>query len=227
MRTCNGERMRKALTLVEVLLAVAISGVVVGMIWGIYRIARRQSARLEGRLSGIQGAVLLSDRIRHDMARALFTPSDPLPMVESVAGGTANRLNILVYSGYRFFDHPEALYDPEQNDPAWIRGERVSYTFDEKAGQVTRNTPSGDELLGFARFARVEFILDQNLIPDLAPERSVTVVMNVPPEVTGGTTAKPVVFPIVIPLVTHSAYFASSWVDNYFDLSVQVAERKR
>lgn len=207
--------MRRAFSFVEVLLVSTLSLLVLSLLWQAYRTASWQAARLEVRLAGLSGSQLLLDRLRHDVASALFAPGDDRPVVDSARGGAENRLNLLVYSNYRLLEKPSALYDPAENDPSWIQADRVRYEFDPRSGYLFRVTPAVEERLAFARYSNVRFVYRPG-----GPTG---------PELVRLELALPgAVAPIVLelPLVYRAEYRATGlWPDAYFHVKPRVRER--
>lgn len=206
---------RAAFSLVEALLAATLSLLVLALLWQAYRTASAQAARLELRLAGLSGSQLLLDRLRHDLAGALFAPGDLKPIVEDARGGKDNRLNLLVYSSYRFFEKPSALYDAQENDPSWVTADRIRYEFDPKSGYLLRITPALEERLAFARYGNVTFTYR----PDgpTGPE-ALRIHLTLP-----GTRES---IPLDLPLPYRAEYRATGvWPDSYFHQSPKVRER--
>jgi len=219
-------------SLFEIMIVAGLGVLMITLLVDTYMTARRQSAKLEVQLSAVQGAQLLIERIRQDIACSIHAPGDSMKIVESVHGGQQNRFNLLVFSKYRFFEKPSALYDPNENDPSWIETDRVSYTFDPATHRVSRTSPAGVETLSFARFLSVSFVFLQNGIAPggVACENMVTVVMQCAPDeafldekhrADGALT-----IPISLPLLSRSIYESTDlWVDSWFHLSPKVLER--
>lgn len=206
---------RRGFSLIEVLLAATLSLLVIALLWQAYRTASAQAARLELRLAGLSGSQLLLDRLRHDLAGALFAPGDLRPVVEDARGGKDNRLNLLVYSSYRFFEKPSALYDAGENDSSWIMADRVRYEFDPKTGYLFRVTPTGEERLAFARYANVTFVYR----PD-GPQGPEAVRINL---TLPGTRES---VPLDLPMPYRAEYRATGiWPDSYFHMQPRVRER--
>lgn len=206
---------RAAFTLVEALLAATLSLLVLALLWQGWRAASAQAARLELRLAGLSGSQLLLDRLRHDLAGALFAPGDLRPVVEDARGGKANRLNLLVYASYRFFEKPSALYDAHDNDPSWVTADRIRYEFDPASGYLLRITPTAEERLTFARYANVAFAYK----PDgpLGPE-----LLRIHLTLPGTREA----IPLDLPLPYRAEFRATGvWPDSYFHISPKVRER--
>lgn len=207
---------RSGFSLIEVLLVSTLSLLVLALLWQAYRTASVQAARLEVRLAGLSGSQLLLDRLRHDLAGAVFAPGDERPVVEDARGGKQNRLNFLVYSSYRLFEKPSALYDPNDNDPSWVTVDRIRYEFDPRNGYLYRVSPAGEERLAFARYANVTFI-HQPAGP--AGPEVVRVNLTLP--------ATRDAIPLDLPLPYRAEYRATGvWPDSYFHLKPKVRERQ-
>ena len=207
--------MRRAFSFIEILLVSTLSVLVLALLWQAYRTASMQAARLEVRLAGLSGSQLLLERLRHDLANALYAPGDGKPVVEDARGGKDNRLNLLTYASYRFFEKPSALYDPAENDPSWITADRVRYEFDPKSGYLFRVSPSGEERLAFARYANVRFVYR----PD-GPVGPETVRINLTLPGTRETIG------LELPMPYRAEYKATGlWPDAYFHSNPKARER--
>jgi hypothetical protein len=224
----------EALSLVEVLIASAIGVVALTLLWQIVITGSRQSAKLSARLSAVQGAQLLIERIRQDATGLLASPGDTRPLVESVEGGRFNRLNLLVWSSYRYLERPEALYDPALGDESWIEAHRVSYRFDPKSRTISRHSPGRVEPLSFAQFLAVTFLAGGAAsgaadASDALAETSITVEMQCVPEAYFRARDVPpsevVVIPVTIPLLARSAHAASDlWSATWFHRAPRVLD---
>lgn len=227
-------RHRRAFTLVETVLVAGLGVVVLTLLIDIYMTGQRQSTKLETRLAAVQGAQLLIERIRQDVTASMFAPGDAKPLVESVLGGQLNRLNLLVFARYRYLERPAALYSPTDNDPSWVEGNRVTYTFEPTTHYVVRRYPGVEERLTFARFHSVRFIHLENAQPGAGATAENTVVVQlacVPeqnlrdagPLPTGSVEVR-----AVIPLLCRSQYLSTDlWADTWFHLSPKVFESGR
>lgn len=198
----------------EVLFVSALSVVALGILWQIYHSAIRQAARLETRLAGLAGTQLLMDRLRHDVSGGLYAPGDDRPVVES-PNGEGSRLNLLLWSGYRLLERPEALYDPAENTPTWVQADRVRYDFDPASGYLTRTSPAGVERLTFGRYRSLRF---QHSGDGAEPESlAVTLALGETPEAR---------IKLVLPLPYRSESRSTHlWPDEYFHVQPRVRER--
>lgn len=207
--------MRKGFSFIEILLVATLSLLVLAVLWQAWRSASLSASRLEVRLAGLAGTQLLLDRLRQDVACALYAPGDPRPLVDDARGAKAGRLNLLVWSGYRFLDRPGILYDPKENDPSWITADRVSYEFDPPSSYLYRVSPAGDERLAFARYQRVAFV---DRPGGAAGPEAVRVELTLP--------GAGEVVPLDVALPFRAEYRATAlWPDAYFHLQPKVRER--
>ena len=206
---------RDGFSFVEILLVSTLSLLVLALLWQAWETAARQASRLEQRLAGLSGAQLVMDRLRQDVACALYAPGDAVPVVDDARGGKANRLNLLIWSGYRLFARPAALYDPAENDPSWIEADRVRYEFDPSSGYIYRVSPAGDERLAFARFTKVAFVYQPG-----GPAGPETVRIEL--TLAGATDA----IVLELPMPYRAEYRATGlWPDAYFHTQPKVRER--
>jgi len=220
---------RHGFTLLETLMVAAIGVMVLALLWELYISGNKQSSKLQTRLSAIQGAQLLVERIRQDVAGFVYAPGDTRPLVESAMGAQANQLNLLVYSSYRFFQKPSALYDPGDNDPSWIEARRISYLWNPQTRFMTRRQPGQDETLSFARFLKVDFVTN-SASTGLNLDNCVTVEMTcASDEELANPTHAPtdvIVMPVAIPLHSKSQYLSTSlWADCYFHQQPKIFDR--
>ncbi len=133
-------RERRGFTLVEIVVGVGVGGLVLVLVWGLVSTMTRGFASSRDLLTSLQGAHLLVEYLKNDLASVYFDPT-----THPIDNPNAYELAFFVF-------------DPEDNGSIDISNpravlEKVSYKFDRDANQVIRN---GEPML-FASFEEARF----------------------------------------------------------------------
>ncbi|MBI4870876.1 MAG: prepilin-type N-terminal cleavage/methylation domain-containing protein [Candidatus Riflebacteria bacterium] len=148
-------RPRRAYTLVEVVVAIAVGIIVLVLLWTLISTMTRSFASSRDLLGSLQGAFLLVETVKNDLAGLYFEQGHkPLEVSDN------------------FFDLSFYVFDPESNTGIGLSNpaaalERVRYAFDPKTNMVSRN----GKVLTFARFERVIFYFQAPQFQNVAEKR--------------------------------------------------------
>lgn len=124
---------RRGLTLVELMMAVVLGALVIGLAWQLYIGERRRFETDQDRLAGLQGALLLDEALAWDLERIALDLAD--------APGFTYAQPVRIVDGRELH-----LYIAEAGDASLpgVKPTLVSYKFDPATGRVAR-TANGAE----------------------------------------------------------------------------------
>lgn len=131
---------RAAFTIVELTVALAVSTIVLVMIWSLYRSEHRRFDVDQNRLAALQAAVLFDEHLAQDLDRIAieydgpatqaFTYEQPVRTIDNGRG-----LEMRIY----------AADDPSKYD---VQVDKITYAQDKSTGEITRSSQRG----GVTRF---------------------------------------------------------------------------
>ncbi|MBI2945551.1 MAG: prepilin-type N-terminal cleavage/methylation domain-containing protein [Candidatus Wallbacteria bacterium] len=143
----------QAFTLIELMVALVIGLIVLGLLWTLISAMTRGFASSRDLLNSLQGAHLLVEYVKNDLGGCFYAPGTrPVEVSPD-------------YFELTFYCHdPDGAAPPALPDPQ-APLERVTYKFDAATGMVSRN----GKAFNFARFERVVFYYkppDYDAVPD-------------------------------------------------------------
>jgi len=140
-------RSRRAMTLIEILVALAVAVVVLIIVWGFYMTSNKLLHLSQRKLTAIQGALVLADRLASDIPQSLLDDDEEPRLADG-----RNGLMVEVFDALS-----EDTHLGDTTDQPSVGRKDVAYRLDGDTGQLTIKNGADEHPFLLARYRRLLF----------------------------------------------------------------------